>query len=147
MPKQYGTDDHRPERAVTVRAWVLTVNGEDPEVDVDAVAWTTRAVRIRFVDRSATSTTRRCGWARLPGGERPGRWVGRAAQSSPEMYAPAPIDPHVPLSSAGTVSRSSVQPPCSSNPTVPSIASLNSRARASMGSTDCEAAALERREL
>lgn len=51
MPKQYGADEHRPERTIPVRAWVLTVNGEDFEVDGDAVAWTKRAVQVRFVDR------------------------------------------------------------------------------------------------
>ncbi|WP_254630681.1 hypothetical protein [Cellulomonas sp. GbtcB1] len=51
MPKQYGTDEHRPERTILVRAWVLTVNGERIEVDGDAVAWTKRAVRTRLVDR------------------------------------------------------------------------------------------------
>lgn len=52
MARQYGPErEHRPERAIPVRAWILTVNGEDLEVDGDAVAWTRRAVRVRFVDK------------------------------------------------------------------------------------------------
>lgn len=51
MPRQYGAGEVRPERVIPVRAWVITVSGEDIEVDGDAVAWTRRAVRVRFVDR------------------------------------------------------------------------------------------------
>jgi hypothetical protein len=51
MPRQFDTErEHCPDRAIPVRAWVLTVSGEDLEVDGDAIAWTRRAVRVRFVD-------------------------------------------------------------------------------------------------
>lgn len=53
MPSQYGGDggERRPERTIPVRAWIITVSGEELEVDGDAVAWTRRPVRVRYVDR------------------------------------------------------------------------------------------------
>lgn len=52
MPRQFDSvGEHRPERPIAVRAWIVTVSGEDLEVDGDAVAWTKRAVRVRFVDQ------------------------------------------------------------------------------------------------
>jgi hypothetical protein len=51
MPRQCGEGEHRPDRVIAVRAWVVTVDGQDLEVEGDAVAWTPRAVRIWFVDK------------------------------------------------------------------------------------------------
>jgi hypothetical protein len=50
-PKQYGFEVTTPETPVPVRAWILTVGGEEFEVDADVIAWTKRAVQIRYIDR------------------------------------------------------------------------------------------------
>lgn len=49
--RQHGLPITEPERPIAVRAWIVTVRGEDLEVDGDAMAWTPRAVRVRYVDR------------------------------------------------------------------------------------------------
>lgn len=52
MPRQYGSGTEvRPERAIAVRVWIQTVSGEDLQVDADALAWTKRAVYVRYVDK------------------------------------------------------------------------------------------------
>ncbi|WP_205692789.1 hypothetical protein [Cellulomonas sp. IC4_254] len=52
MPRQYGSGTEvRPERAIAVRVWIQTVSGEDLQVDGDALAWTKRAVYVRYVDK------------------------------------------------------------------------------------------------
>ncbi|WP_286189668.1 hypothetical protein [Sanguibacter hominis] len=38
-------------RPIPVRAWLLTVDGEEVEVEAEAVAWTGRAVRVSYVDK------------------------------------------------------------------------------------------------
>lgn len=50
-PRQYGPAVTEPGQVIAVRAWILTVQGDELEVDADATAWTSRAVRIRFVDK------------------------------------------------------------------------------------------------
>ena len=46
-----------PETPIPVRAWLLTVAGDDLEVDAEAVAWTTRAVQVRYVDKHGHDDT------------------------------------------------------------------------------------------
>lgn len=48
----------RPEDPPRVRAWVVDGRGQDVEVDGEAIAWTPRAVRIRYQDSHG-----REGWA------------------------------------------------------------------------------------
>lgn len=40
----------RAETAIPVRAWIITAQGRDVEVDGEAVAWTERAVNVRYFD-------------------------------------------------------------------------------------------------
>ena len=40
----------RPDTAISVRAWIVTAQGRDVEVDGEAVAWTDRAVNVRYYD-------------------------------------------------------------------------------------------------
>ena len=50
-PRQHGMKVPTPDRPIPVRAWIVTVKGEDLEIDGDAMAWTERAVRVRYVDK------------------------------------------------------------------------------------------------
>lgn len=34
-----------------VRAWIVTMEGDEFEIDADAIAWTRRAVHISYIDR------------------------------------------------------------------------------------------------
>lgn len=36
---------------IPVLAWLLTVDGEETEVEAEAHAWTSRAVRVGYVDK------------------------------------------------------------------------------------------------
>ena len=40
----------RPERQLPIRAWIVDGKGRDLEVDGVAVAWTSRAVNVRYID-------------------------------------------------------------------------------------------------
>jgi hypothetical protein len=40
----------RASTAIPVRAWLVTSQGRDVEVDAEAVAWTDRAVNVRYFD-------------------------------------------------------------------------------------------------
>ncbi|NLI18413.1 MAG: hypothetical protein GX427_06325 [Actinomycetales bacterium] len=55
-PAQYGQPLHRAETAIPVRAWVLTRHGH-ARVDGHAVAWTPRAVLLRYVDEHGREGT------------------------------------------------------------------------------------------
>ncbi|GAA3218283.1 hypothetical protein ACFP63_08575 [Oerskovia jenensis] len=50
-PKQYGRDVTTPETPTPVRAWIVTMEGDELEIDADAIAWTKRAVHISYIDR------------------------------------------------------------------------------------------------
>ncbi|WP_251151344.1 hypothetical protein [Cellulosimicrobium sp. Marseille-Q4280] len=50
-PRQYGQPVTQAPEPIPVKAWVVTVAGDDLEVAGDATAWTSRAVRVRFVDK------------------------------------------------------------------------------------------------
>jgi hypothetical protein len=50
-PRQIGAPVTTAETPVPVRAWVLTVRGDEFEVDAEALAWTQRAVRIAYTDK------------------------------------------------------------------------------------------------
>lgn len=50
-PRQYGEPVTQAESPIPVTAWIVTVQGDDLEVHGDAMAWTKRAVRVRFVDK------------------------------------------------------------------------------------------------
>ncbi|MFP3714055.1 hypothetical protein [Puerhibacterium sp. TATVAM-FAB25] len=53
-PRQYRTADEQVVPApqpFPVRAWLVTVAGDDLEVEGEAVAWTRRAVHVRFTDK------------------------------------------------------------------------------------------------
>ncbi|WP_125778372.1 hypothetical protein [Antribacter gilvus] len=53
-PRQYAPDGMavvEAERPIPVRAWIVTVRGDDREVDGDVMAWTRKAVRLRYVDK------------------------------------------------------------------------------------------------
>lgn len=41
----------RPARPLPVRVWIVDAKGRDLEVDGVAIAWTTRTVNVRYVDR------------------------------------------------------------------------------------------------
>jgi len=49
-PRQYGSPQTEPDQPIPVRAWILLVDGREREIDAEAIAWTTRAVHIRFLD-------------------------------------------------------------------------------------------------
>ena len=40
----------RPDRPIPVRAWIVDGKGRDLEVDGFAIAWTGRAVNVRYLD-------------------------------------------------------------------------------------------------
>ena len=48
-PAQYGTPVSRPDEPLAVSAWILTRRGHS-RVDALAMAWTQKAVWIRYVD-------------------------------------------------------------------------------------------------
>lgn len=50
-PKQYGREVTTPETPVPVRAWIVTMEGDEFEIDADAIAWTKRAVHISYIDQ------------------------------------------------------------------------------------------------
>lgn len=50
-PKQYGFEVTTPETPMPVRAWIVTMQGDEFEIDADAIAWTKRAVHISYMDR------------------------------------------------------------------------------------------------
>lgn len=50
-PKQYGHKVTAPETPMPVRAWIVTMEGDEFEIDADAIAWTKRAVHISYIDR------------------------------------------------------------------------------------------------
>lgn len=46
-----GEHETRADRPIPVTAWLVTVAGADMQVDAEAIAWTRRAVEVRYVDR------------------------------------------------------------------------------------------------
>lgn len=50
-PRQTGARSTETETPIPVRAWILTMRGDELEVDAEAIAWTPRAVRIAYTDK------------------------------------------------------------------------------------------------
>src|SRR5690606_2885681 len=50
-PRQVGQPVTQAETPIPVRTWILTVRGEEREVDAEAIAWTPRAVRVAYTDK------------------------------------------------------------------------------------------------
>lgn len=53
-PRQYAPDGRastKAEQPIPVRVWVITVGGDDLELEGEAMEWTSRAVRVRYRDK------------------------------------------------------------------------------------------------
>lgn len=54
---QCGKPETTAETPIPVRAWILTVRGEDFLVDAEVIAWTPKAVRVRYTDKHGRPDT------------------------------------------------------------------------------------------